>query len=258
MPVDVDAALAPAFGLSEDLQAFASGWHSHEKHQLLYAATGTLVLETQAAEWLLPPQRAAWITAGTRHRVRARSAVQLRTVYLSRRLAPAPPWECRVFSVGPLAREMVLYAMRWDHRVGPRDALARTYFATLAALSREWVEERRPYELPVARSVELRRATAHVLAHLDAPLAQADVARAAGMSTRTLARRFEDELRLSFRSYVHTARMLTAMDRLSEHGARVTDVALGVGFRSLGAFSSAFAAFAQETPRAYLARARRR
>ncbi|HEU4538051.1 MAG TPA: AraC family transcriptional regulator, partial [Polyangiaceae bacterium] len=105
--------------------------------------------------------------------------------------------------------------------------------------------------LPAARSPELGRAMRLVLDRLDEPLTAAEVARAAGLSTRTLARRFADEAQTTWRRFLHDARMLKAMDLLVRPGARVTETALAVGFESLGAFSRAFERFAGESPRDY-------
>jgi len=252
VPLDVDRTRAPAFGLAEDLAPFRSEWHAHAKHQVLYALSGTMHLEVASGAWLLPPRRAAFLAAGTRHLVWSERPVELRTVYLAPHLLAQPPWDCRVFSVSPLAREMLLYAMRWTHESDPEDPLARPFFLALAALASEWAEkDAYPFRLPAARSVELRRATEHALARLGDPLAIDDLARTAGVSTRTLARRFADEMQTSFREWLHTARMLRGMDLLAAPEARVTDVALEVGFESLSAFSASFSTFVGENPRDY-------
>lgn len=252
--VDVDAVPLEAFGLRDDRAPFEGTRHAHRFHQLLYAAEGALRLETDDAQWLLPPQRGAWITAGVGHRVSAMHPVALRTVYLSAMLANAPPWPCRVFAVPPLAREMIVHAMRWDHRRDADDALANAYFRALAGLATEWVEATRAFHLPVAKTPELKKATDYVLARLDRELSIEAVARAAATSVRTLTRRFADETQTTFRAFVAAARMLRAMDLLAAHEARVTDVALAVGFSSTSAFTAAFTEFAGETPTAYRAR----
>jgi quercetin dioxygenase-like cupin family protein len=45
----------------------ATGWHSHDLHQLEYAFEGVAEVETDAARYLLPPQQAIWIPAGVEH-----------------------------------------------------------------------------------------------------------------------------------------------------------------------------------------------
>jgi hypothetical protein len=114
--VEVDRVKLSAFALADDLDAFEGDWHTHRFHQLLYAAEGALWLATDEGAWLLPPQRAAWISAGVRHRVTAPRPVALRTVYFGARTLPQPGFRCRVFAASPLLREMVLGAVRWDER----------------------------------------------------------------------------------------------------------------------------------------------
>nr|MCU0682798.1 helix-turn-helix transcriptional regulator [Polyangiaceae bacterium] len=230
---------------------FVSRWHAHRKHQLLYSAAGALHLEIGGAQWLLPPQRAGWIPARMRHRVRATGPIALRTLYLDPGESVPEGGEARVFSVSPLAREMILYAMRWGPGQRAFDPLARAFFAALGALLGEWFADARPYYLPTARSPELGYAMRLVLDRLDEPLTAIEVARAAGLSTRTLARRFADEAQTTWRRFLHDARMLKAMDLLARPGARVTETAFAVGFESLGAFSRAFERFAGESPRDY-------
>jgi AraC-like DNA-binding protein len=87
----------------------------------------------------------------------------------------------------------------------------------------------------------------HALEHLAGATVD-DAARAAGMSTRTLARRFREETGITWRHFLHTARMLAAMELLSGRDLRVTEVAYELGFDSLSAFSGAFRRFTGENP----------
>jgi AraC-like DNA-binding protein len=95
---------------------------------------------------------------------------------------------------------------------------------------------------------------AYTLERLEGPLGQGEVARAAGLSVRTLARRFEEEAHTSWRRFLHDARMMRAMELLALPGARVTQTALAVGFESLAAFTHAFTGYAGERPRDFRAR----
>ena len=239
-PVDVDAVPLSGFGLEDDHGPFASEPHAHAKHQLLYAAEGTLRLAVEESQWILPPQRAAWIGAGVPHRVSALGRVALRTVYLAVEIEGAPDRACVVFAAEPLCREMILHAMRWGPDRTSEDARARAFFAALGALAGEWAESALPLCLPTATSPELEVAMAYAIDELaGAPTIEA-AAKRAGLSVRTLSRRFADEAQTSWRAFLHQARMMRAMELLSVPGARVTDTALAVGFESLGAFSRAF------------------
>lgn len=259
--VDVDAAPAPSFGLADDFGERDTGWHQHDRHQLLYAVAGSLHLEVEGAQWLLPPQRAAFIPARAAHRVRCQTRVALRTVYLDARATTLPEATC-VFAVTPLAREMILHAMRW----GPADsagsaalggagddddsAVARAFFHTLALLAREWIRADAGLRLPRPQSPDLARAFEYALAHLETA-SMDEAARAAAVSPRTLARRFQSETQMSWRSFLRTARVLRGMELLAQPGTNVTEAALAVGFESLAAFSTCFRELTGESPSEY-------
>jgi AraC-like DNA-binding protein len=245
--LDTDTIAAPAFCLADDLTPGGGAWHAHRHHQLLYAAAGMMWLEIDTATWMLPPQRAAWIAGGVRHRVVVRAEAALRTVYLAPELTDGPGATCRVFPVTPLAREMLLYSARWGPQDG-EDPTARSWFSVLAALCGEWSASEHRFCLPRARSEQLARALEWALEHLqECPTVQ-QVARAGGMSTRTLSRRFAEETGMTWRAWLHHARMMHAMELLLRPDATVTDTAFQVGFQSLGAFSRAFATFTGQRP----------
>ncbi|WP_236607411.1 AraC family transcriptional regulator [Sandaracinus amylolyticus] len=252
--VDVDRVTAPAFALADELSPGAGAWHAHRRHQLLFAAEGSMRLELEEGVWVLPPRRAALIRARVAHRVDVDHASSLRTIYWAPRFAPAPRADCAVFAIDVLAREMILHAMRWPPREASRDASGRRFLRVLIELAHARATNALPMHLPPPRSDELRRALSIVHARLGDPLRAAEVARGAGMSERTLARRMEVELSLGFRDYLHAARMLRAMERLAVPGTRVAEVATELGFATPSAFTHAFARFAGETPRDYSAR----
>lgn len=249
--VDVDEVPLRAFGLADEHAPFDSDWHSHRVHQLLYASAGTMRLITDGGTWLLPPLRAAWIPARTRHRVHSTGPLSLRTVYFAEDTSLAPKVEgCAVFNVDPLAREMIAAAMRWGPDAKPLP-LSEHFFAALAALCSEWITSELPLQLPAPQTPELSAAVDFVLANLAQPLTLNRVARQAGLSVRTLERRFVEELGLSFRDYLRRARMVKALEALARPGARVKAVAQSVGFQSEAAFTRAFVAVIGERPTDY-------
>ena len=236
--VDVERTRAPAFGLADRFTRADSGWHAHRKHQLLYAARGSMRLFVEPDTWLLPHGRAAWIPARVQHRVVC-SRLHLTTVYLPPRIVRSPPRRTIVFEAPPLAREMIAYAMRFgpDDRPTP---LARSFFQALGHLCLQWTSNPLPLRLPRAQTEALQRAMDWTLDHLETRPTAAEAARAAGMSTRTLARRFAAETGTTWRRFAHDARIIEATHRLSQPRAQVGDVAISLGFESLSAFSRAF------------------
>ncbi|MEM9493884.1 MAG: helix-turn-helix transcriptional regulator, partial [Myxococcota bacterium] len=131
-----------------------------------------------------------------------------------------------------------------------REPAARSFFRTLGLLSREWIAADAGLCLPRPETADLRRAFDYVLNHLDSATME-EAARAAAVSPRTLARRFQRETQMSWRTFLRTARVLRAMDVLAQPDSSVSRAAYDVGFDSLGAFSTAFRELTGETPSAY-------
>jgi mannose-6-phosphate isomerase-like protein (cupin superfamily) len=78
-PDGVDAAL---FVLSDRHACISGPWHSHRRLQFLHVSEGALWVETDAARYIIPPQRAVWIAPGVRHRILSRSPFWLTTCYI--------------------------------------------------------------------------------------------------------------------------------------------------------------------------------
>lgn len=225
-------------------------WHAHDLHQLEYAFHGTVEVETAIAHFLLPPQQAAWIPAGVDHRTTIRTTVRTISVFFEPHLVPHPGARVRILAVPPLLREMMIYSARWPIGRSLSERTADAYFTALGRLVSEALESEAPLFLPTSRDPVLADALAWTRQNLDTTT-MGDVARHAGLSERSLRRRFEAGLGMSWRSYVMQARVLRAMALLAEDGHSVLQVANAVGFESLSSFNRAFRARTGATPSAY-------
>jgi AraC-like DNA-binding protein len=77
------------------------------------------------------------------------------------------------------------------------------------------------------------------------------IARATGQSTRALARRFADEMGMTWRQALQRLRLMRAVEALATTDAPVTEIALDVGYNSLSAFNAAFRELVGTSPTAY-------
>lgn len=227
-------------------------WHHHDMHQIQYAFEGSMDLEDAQGRHLLPRSLAGWIPAGVTHR---NSVHRVRSVSIL--LAPETVENAgdriRVIRVSPLMREMIAEAVRWP--IGrAQDETGRTFFAAFARLCGEWIADETPFTLPTSTEPRLGAAIAHTQARL-ADATMAEVCRSAGMSERTLRRRFRAELGMGWDEYRRRARLLSAIDALTGSDRSIAQIAGDVGFESQSAFAKAFQQLAGETPRAFRARA---
>jgi AraC-like DNA-binding protein len=240
------------FGINQIFEApFDSGWLTFPRHYLLYASAGTFHLEVDQVRWLLPPQRAAWVAAQVPFRLTAAGRVTCNSVLFSHRLSLQPDFTCRVFAVSSLAREMLLYSMRWGPERQEEDKTADSFFLALAHIGLELAAKPDKFWLPQAQSAELSQALDYTLTHLAAKPTFTEVAGAAAISERTLARRFAEETGLSWSQFVRRARMIRAMELLAEPDIKIIDVVYAVGFSSVSAFNHTFRTFTGETPSGY-------
>jgi AraC-like DNA-binding protein len=237
----------PAFAFPDDLRDMAYDWHTHAYHQLLYSFSGMTRLETKTGLWLLPPQRAAWIPAGVRHRTTLRH-VRAGSIYFQPdRYRFSGLDRIAIFTAPPLLREMIAFGMRWTNQPRHRDALAESFFQTVALYCRELARTELPYTLPQGSSKGVRAAIDFTLANLE-EISLDDVARASGFSIRSLRRHFLAETGLAWRDFLTRARLLRAMEFLTEGKMNVTETAYACGYRNLSAFSKAFSAFTGQNP----------
>jgi len=110
-PADYQHVLRAVAAMPKDFpQDFVIEPHSHERAQLIYAPTGTMRVITSQAMWVVPPQRALWMPAGTVHGIEMLDQVTMRTLYLRDDAAAAMPLACRVLQVSQLLRELIVRA----------------------------------------------------------------------------------------------------------------------------------------------------
>jgi AraC-like DNA-binding protein len=219
---------------------FAAGFeilpHHHERAQLIYATAGTMRVSTDDGVWVVPPQRALWMPAGVTHSIVMLGDTTMRTLYVRDDAAASMPTVCRVLSMSPLLRELVVRAtelpLQYDES-GPAGHVVALILSELQGL------QSLALQLPMPRDARLRGLCQ---ALLDSPgdLRPLEAwARTINTSARTLARRFQSETGLSFGAWRQQARVLEAMGRLGG-GAAVTEVAFDLGYESVSAFSAMF------------------
>ncbi len=221
-------------------------------HVLLFGIEGLFELETEEASWRLPPTRAAWVTAGTLVTATTLGAVRCASVYFQPAFAEPLAQGLRVFEVNSVVREMVLHAQGFSEAALDHTPRIERFYLTLLDLCRPLVDVGPALRLPRAQSSDLRAALRFTRANLGESLVIGEVAESVGLSPRTLMRRLQSEIHLTWGQYLQSARMIRAMECLAG-GTSVTETAIAVGYASLAAFSTAFRRFTGVSPREYQA-----
>lgn len=224
--------------------------HRHGRAQLIFASCGVMTVTTGPGAFVVPPQRAVWMPAGTEHRVESRGPWSMRTLLIRDSAAPGMPDRPRVVTVTPLLRELILALV-----AGPQDYPPEGPQARLAAVALDLIRTLpvAPLHLPMPSDTRLRRITAHLLADPAEPRGLEHWAGEAGASARTLARLFASETGMGFREWRQQARLLRALELMAS-GAPVTTVALDVGYDSPSAFIAMFRRALGVSPTKYFER----
>lgn len=219
-------------------------WHTHDDHQLAWAASGVLTVRTGAADWVLPPSRALWIPAGLKHETLAAGTATMRSLYLRPDRSPAS-WAGPVpVMVTPLLAELIGYL--------GSESLGPAQHGRAEALLADLLRPVPMTTIDVAMPDDERAAA--VAAALIADPADgrplAEWGRHAGASGRTLARAFLTGTGMPFGQWRRLVRLQAALPQLAA-GRAVGTVARYVGYQTPSAFVAAFRKETGLTPAAY-------
>lgn len=241
----VETAPRPLVGFAMDYPpSFQTEPHSHPRAHLLYAVSGVMRVDAQAAAYIVPPSTALFLPAGTVHVIRMDGPVAMRALFMREDAAVRAALATTVIAVGPLLRELIVAAcaepLQWD--LGGRGhhlaELALDEIARATSLN---------LRLPLPQDERLSRAIAALQGCPGGPSGLEDLADTAGASSRTLARLFRSQTGLSFRQWRQQARLTEAMAALTT-GTTPARAASRAGFSSQAAFGAAFRSLFGMTP----------
>jgi AraC-like DNA-binding protein len=221
--------------------------HAHDWHQLIYAASGVMTVTTAAGSWIVPPNRAVWVPAGMRHAIRFAGQSRFRTLYVMPGWSARLPDTCLVVAVSPLLSALVVRTAEL-RALDRRDAIERAIATLIVA---EFAQAAMPpFNLPQPESAAPRRAAALIAAGGRDAASVMALARAVGLGTRTLERRFRDETGMSLGRWRRHHALLAALERVAA-GEPVKAAAAAAGYAAPSAFVAAFRAAFGTTPGRY-------
>ena len=222
--------------------------HHHRRSQLLYGASGAVMVATAEGTWVMPPQRGMWIPAGVVHDARMLGAVRTLSLYLEPAAAVGMPDRCQVVGISPFMRSLMLQAVDLpvdydpDSRAGALMTLLQHELRQMPVL---------PLALPFPAHGPLAQCCRRFLAHPTPHETIDDWSKTLGMSRRAFTRLFRREVGLSFVTWRQQACLFAALPRLFA-GDPVTMIALDLGYDNPAAFTTMFKRLLGAAPRRYL------
>ncbi len=222
----------------------------HRRGTLFWLTEGLVAVETPAGRFVAPPRSIGWMPPDMPHTVRSYGPTAGVGAFLVPDLCGDLPAEPANFPLSPLMALVLEKALHWPADQ-PLDSARKRLLLVLLDELRQTPAQ--PLQLPwpadarllaIARALQQQPASGRTLAQW---------ARWAGISPRTLSRRFVQETGMSFAQWRQWARLTRALEWLAT-GRAVKDVALSLGYTSVSAFIQAFRRTLGVTPAAYFRR----
>lgn len=209
--------------------------HTHERAQLSYACSGVMSVVTDSSTFVLPPNRAIWIPAGTEHMVLSRSDVHLNVLYIDPQLQGQPN-ACRAFDMPLLARALIQEILTFEHAYDETGREGRIVQLLIEEIQRV---PSVPLSAPMPRDRRLRRVCDQIVTDPRDQHDLDDLAKMAGMGRRTFTRTFREETGMAFAMWRQQIRLMAAISMLGE-GQSITSIAHEVGYESPSSFTAMF------------------
>lgn len=224
--------------------------HWHLWNQMVYAISGVLTVSVEGRSFVISPHQAVWLPTGLRHRVGTLYGAEFRSLWIGDIANAIWPHEPTLFEVSPLLKALVIEAAAIESQADTDGYSNRIVHLILDQLRRV-----RPLQsaLTWPRDGALSILCETLYANPASVRSPQDWARHLGMSERTLARRFELEVGMSFRSWRRRLRLFKAVELLGG-GLSVTQTAMELGYGSTSAFIYAFRAHTGYSPQEYMRR----
>ena len=225
----------------------STGWHFPPMGQLLYATEGVMIVHTDAGSWIVPPNRALWMTTGLRHNVTMVGDVLMRTAYIDVEKVLILPGESSVINVSPLLRELLVEAVGINFRVEPKGRDARLLELLIDEIR---VSTTLPLHLPMPSHERLRTICDKLCANPSNSFSAAQWAASIHVAERTLHRLFMKETGMTFAQWREQARLVHALRGIAA-GDKVINVALDCGYGSASSFAAMFRRYFGASPSSF-------
>ncbi len=245
IPPFKDTLPAPIFFRTANVPAQATyPLHRHAWGEFVYTFTGVMEVKIAGHHYLAPPQYGIWLPPNVEHRGLNRYEACHCSLYIAQELTEGLPADACALTVGPLVRSILDHLRRHPPAL-PRSAederLLRVLLDQLASAPRAGSylpTSDDPLLAPVLQALDERPGDECSLGEL---------ARAANTTERTLLRRFQSELGMTFTEWRQRLRVVKAMPML-ESGMKVETIALDLGYSNASAFISMFRRLMGITP----------
>ncbi|MBC3231470.1 AraC family transcriptional regulator [Serratia fonticola] len=209
-------------------------WHQHQQGQVYLLTHGMMMLETAGQQWAMTAGNLGWLPPHCPHQALACGKVIGWILYLPETCCNTLAATPRLTAANALSSALVERIAQFS---APLDMAQQRLVEVLLDEMRS--EEAEPLQLPLPQDARLLRIAYGLLNDPDNDRQQGEWAAWAGLSPRTLSRRFMQETGMSFSRWRQQARVIRSLEALSA-GMPVANVANECGYENVSAYIAAF------------------
>lgn len=235
--LEIDAA---AWRVSTSATDYPADWniapHSHNKHQLIYAIQGVMVVHAAMHQWTVPPSRGIWMPCGQEHAIRCIGPLKMRSVFVHPDDTPDLPTETRAVSISPLLSELIQTSIGIAEPYPNNSREARVMnlildeLKMLPTLPLHLPQPADPRIASICQSLQQTPGNNATLADRSARL---------HLDEKTIQRLFQKGTGMTFGQWRQQARLMQALERIAV-GEKIIEVAGALGYESPSAFATMF------------------
>lgn len=218
--------------------------HAHSFGQLLYVVCGIMEMEVEGKHYMAPPDFCIWIPANTQHASFHKQSVKFRIIDFAQRFSEQLAAKACVIKLSPIFQTIMtdLYQRGIVEPTSEADkrlaSVLIDQFAISPCQDTYLPTTKDKFLAPILDTLQKEPADNTTLAQW---------AKRSYTSERTLSRRCQQELGMSFSEWRQRLRYLHAVAGL-EQGKSVHEVAFDVGYSSASAFIAMFQQISGVTP----------
>jgi AraC-like DNA-binding protein/quercetin dioxygenase-like cupin family protein len=221
--LEIDQSNRTVIGSATDYpQDWVIAPHTHDKHQLLYAISGVMVVYSESSQWTVPSNRGVWMPSGRVHSIRCVGPLKMRSVFVRPDALVDLPAEVRAVSISPLLSELIKVAVGLQQPYAAHSREDRVMQLILDELA---LLPALPLHLPQPADPRINGICLRLQKNPADSSTLSDWSTHLGLDEKTIQRLFRKDTGMTFGQWRQQARLLLAVEA---HGRGGEDYRCGV------------------------------
>ena len=217
--------------------------HQHHKTQLLYAEGGIVHIFTNKKHWYLPARCFMIIPANIPHSILSLNPnTQLFNFYFDVKENDSDFFRQKnIYFANDMLREMIMYTKGWNGSL-QYNTTPYHFLKAIKSILPDLTNKEIPFPIqhPFPKDEKLIEIARFLNQNLEKNYTLEEIAKEFGLSSRTLSRKFKNDLGMNYIRFLRSLRMTKSLELIAENKYNMYEIAMLVGYNSLSTFSNIF------------------